>query len=320
MTDKGLIRCQVLATVSLALLALSPLAAAQVIREIEIVDPRSFGYVIGDRIRREVALVVHSDYQLDVSSFPAPGRLDRWLEVSPPEIRVQTSGSDRRYSMVLTYQLFNVPPAQETITVPQQNLRLVAATDAVTTLVPALRVTVAPVTAMETAVISDSSLQPDRAPAAISLRARQERLAWTGAVLLLLLAFAAGRRAFAARGERPFARARRELKQLQPAPGAPRQFAAELKVVHDAVNRTAGRAVFAHNLDDFLLTHPHFAGLRADFDRLFAASSRVFFASAPAAHPEIERPFLLQLCRRGSRLERRAQRRPHPEKAIAAGA
>jgi len=296
-----------------ALLACPALSQAQTqaILGNDVIEPRTFGYVVGDKIRREVHLTVHADYRLDEASLPEPGRLDRWLEVARPEVGVESSRAGRRYHLVLTYQVFNASPAPETITIPQQNLRILGGANALSTLVPALRVTVAPVTSAVAANrLSGLSLQQDRPPSPIPVEALRSRLAFAGAALLTLLLYLAWRRglmAFIARGNLPFTKAARELKRLQAASGAPAQYAAGLRIVHQAINRTAGRAVFAHTLDEFLVAHPAYAGLRAEFDRLFAASGRVFFTSAGADTPSGNAwPALLRLCRLCSKIERRS--------------
>jgi mxaA protein len=297
--------------VLLALLACPALSHAQALLANDIVEPRTFGYVVGDKIRREVRLSVRSGYRLDEAGLPKAGRIDRWLEVAAPEVRAEPTPDGLDYRLVLTYQVLNAPRAPATLTIPQQDLRLVGRTQAVTTLVPALRVTVAPVTSgIEADRLSGSSLQPDRAPAPLPVRAQQTRLAWTGtalAALLLLAAWRHGLGALDARRNLPFGKAVRELKKLRPGRAAD---PAMLKIVHDAVNTSAGQAVFAHNLDDFLSLHPEFAGLRDDLERLFATSGRVFFGGgAEAALPADTASALLKLCRLGSTIERRSQAR-----------
>lgn len=287
-----------------------PQAQMQAIFANEVIEPRTFGYVVGDKIRREVRLSVQADYRLDMASLPQPGRLDRWLEAATPEVRVESIRNGQRYHLFLTYQIFNAPPAPETITIPQQDLRILGETDALTTLVPALRITVAPVTsAIATNRVSDSSLQDDRPPSPIPVEVRQGLLAFAAASLLTLLVYAAlrgGLMAFIARRELPFTKASSELKRLQ-ASGAPARYAAGLKIVHAAINRTAGRAVFAHNLDEFFSAHPAFAGLRDEFDGIFAASGRVFFGDTAADTPSRNSwPELRHLCQACSRIERRS--------------
>ena len=300
----------------LLLMAWPPLSRSQAILENDIADPRTFGYVVGDKIRREMLLTLNSGYVLDEGSLPEAGRLDRWLEVAAPEIRSEVEGEATRYRIVLTYQIFNAALALETVAVPQQDIRILTndgtEQTAFTTLMPALRITVAPVTsAVDAGRLSDASLQADRAPAAIPVDGRQRRIAGVGLALLVLLLYAAwrsGMAAFLSRGRLPFTRALRELRKLQPASGTPASYASGLKIVHDAINSTAGRATFAHNVDEFLSAHPAYAGLGDDFHELFAASGRIFFASEAAEEvPAGAWQSLLQLCQRCSSIERRQE-------------
>lgn len=301
----------------LLLMAWPPLTQSQAILETEIIDARTFGYVVGDKIRREMLLRLNRGYFLDDQSLPEGGRLDRWLEVAEPEVVTKVEADGTRYRIILTYQIFNAPLGLETVTVPQQDIRILAdrgesGIQGFTTLIPALRVTVAPLTsALDARRLSDASLQADRAPVPVPVEARQNRLAWIGLALLVLLLYAAWRRglmAWLSRRRLPFASALRELRKLQPAPGAPAPYAPGLKLVHDAINSTAGRAIFAHNVDDFLATHPAYAVLREDFHQLYCASGRIFFAGGAAVEtPPGAWQALLRLCRRCSSIERRQQ-------------
>lgn len=299
----------------LVLLSCPALSRAQAIIENELVEPRAFGYVVGDKIRREMLLTLNTGYALDEASLPEAGRLDRWLEVAAPEVDAESMRAGIRYRIVLTYQIFNAPQTQATVTIPQQDVRIIAnladgRENAFTTLIPALRITVAPVTsAVLPGRLSEASLQDDRAPGPIRIDSRQTRLAWIGLALLLLLFYAAWRRglmAFLSGRDLPFTTAVRKLKKLQAAAGATPSYAAGLRVVHDAINRTAGRAVFAHNVDEFLDAHPRYAGLRDEFRDLFAASGRVFFdGGEPIEASTGGWEALLRLCRQCSGIERR---------------
>jgi mxaA protein len=304
-------RAACVAAVFAASLSCAALAQTQVILAHEVIEPRTFGYVVGDKVRREVYLSLRPDYRLDQASLPKAGRLDRWLELAEPEIRVESITNGRRYHLVLSYQIFNAPLAPDTITIPQHNLRVLGTKNALSTLVPALRITVAPVTSAVAANgLSGLTLQQDRPPAPIPLGGRQTRLAVAAAALLALLLLAAWRRGFAAfvaRRNLPFTKASRELQRLQRTSDSSPSYAQGLKVVHEAVNSTAGRAVFAHNLDEFLAVHSAYAGLRTEFHRLFAASGKVFFADAGTDAPSGSAwPSLQRLCRLCSKIERRS--------------
>ncbi|CAN5315273.1 hypothetical protein BH24PSE2_BH24PSE2_00160 [soil metagenome] len=282
---------------------------AQAILDVEVVEPRTFGYVIGDAPSREVHLRLSAGYRLDEASLPEAGRLNRWLELAPPEIREHSIGKGRRYRLIFTYRIVNAPRQLETITLPQLDLRFTDDTQPVTALVPALRITVAPITPGAGPAWSGlPSLQPDRAPAPIPVEARLRRFGWVVAGLLGLLGTAAARRwimPLLVSGKLPFAAAARALQRSQRGNVTPADYAAGLRIVHRAVNETAGRAVFAPDLDEFFAAHPRYAHLRAEFVEVFTASQKVFFAGA-GIPPDLSWSALLALCRRCSRIERRA--------------
>ncbi|HEX7034269.1 MAG TPA: hypothetical protein VF210_00760 [Pseudomonadales bacterium] len=301
------IRKLVLLAWAAALMAIPDDASAQAITEMEIVEPRTFGHVVGDTLRREVFLTLDPDYRLDPDSVPEAGRIDRWIERAEPQLTMPSLWQRGRYHLVLTYRILDAPPSVRTIALPQENLRIVGRDSADahvrTTLVPTLRIDVSPLTAAAGPDdVTPSALQPDRPPAPIPLEPRQRRLAWTGAGLLALLMIGAwqrGVRSWVERRQLPFARAVRALKRSRP-------DEAGLKIVHDAINRTAGRAIFTHNLDDFVATHAEYAALRDDLHRLFAASDQAFFRES--APPGNGAPDLLELCRHARRIERRTYR------------
>lgn len=303
----------------LLVIAWSPGSESQAILENEILDPRTFGYVVGDKVRREMILTLDPAYVLDEESLPDAGRLDRWLEVATPEISVEAGDVGTRYRIVLTYQVFSAPRALEIVTIPQQDIRILGRGDTdetgFTTLIPALRISVAPLTsAVDAGRLSDASLQEDRAPIPIPVEERQRRIAWLSLALLVLLVYSAwrlGLAAYLSRAKLPFTRALRELRKLHPPEGAQVPYASGLKIVHSAINSTAGRAVFAHNVDDFLAAHPAYAGLRQDFHQLFSDSGRIFFAGDSVEVPAGAWQSLLRLCHRCSSIERR-QERPRP--------
>ena len=62
---------------------------AQAISDIQILTPREFGYTIGDTIRHELEVSLADPYRLDLTNMPEPGRLNRWLEISAAEARVE---------------------------------------------------------------------------------------------------------------------------------------------------------------------------------------------------------------------------------------
>jgi mxaA protein len=131
-------------------------------------------------------------------------------------------------------------------------------------------------------------LRPDRDvpdPDAGGALRNARLLALALAVLALLWAavraFAIRRRGFA-----PFTLAARKLRRHATSRDDPESVRSAYRVLHDAFNQVAGRAVFASQREMFLADHPHFAAeagaVRAFFDR----SEKAFFgAPAPESRP-----------------------------------
>jgi mxaA protein len=80
-----------------------------------------------------------------------------------------------------------------------------------------------------------------------------------------------------------------------------------LRVMHDAFNDTAGRAVFASHRELFLASHPQFAPEAAAVRSFFDRSNQVFFARAHAGDDGVRGPNglaeLSELARSLARLE-----------------
>jgi mxaA protein len=95
----------------LAVLLLLPTLAGAASQAVSVrtVEPRGFGYFVGDIFRREVELVVPEAYRLDKASAPAPGRLNYWLDLRAVDLSETNASGARRYRLSLDYQTFYVP-------------------------------------------------------------------------------------------------------------------------------------------------------------------------------------------------------------------
>ncbi len=96
------------------------------------------------------------------------------------------------------------------------------------------------------------------------------------------------------RSHGPFARAHRRLKSLERRPYGDPEKRAAYRYLHAAFNETAGRVVFADDLDSFFAEQPRFRGLRASIESFYFESRRLFFsleAHNPATATSVD-PFL----------------------------
>ena len=110
-----------------ALLLFAPAAWAQAtsspVKFVGTVDPRGFGYFVGDLLVRDIVVVVAEPYRLETASQPAPGRLSYWLDLKSVDVSEDDTVAGRRYRLRLTYQTFYVPLSPTTRALPGITLR-----------------------------------------------------------------------------------------------------------------------------------------------------------------------------------------------------
>lgn len=293
------------ATLALIVCA-APVMAADTLQGIT-VEPRAFGYHVGDLVEREVIVHAPEGFVLDEATVPRPGARGKALELRHVSRRSEAESGGTRHRLQLTYQVFVSPTEVRTLEIApfslgfkgegrEQGLRIDAWPVTVSPLVP---VDVSPRNGL-------GEMRPDVAPPLIDTRPSQRRLLVYGAVLLLCLAYLAqvyvalpwwGRR------KRPFANAWRRLGGLPANAPAPERRAA-FQRVHEALNQTAGEVLFEQGVDRFVAAQPRYAGLRTELLAFFRHSRREFFAEGDPA--EDDSRWLVEFCRKCRDAERGA--------------
>ncbi len=275
----------------LATISGSP-AAAQV--SVTLQPPaRDFGYFPGDLLTGTAVIVLGPDTILDARSLPPAGPVSGSMDVR--RVEVSRAADGRRVEVRVTYQTFFSPEQVLRADIPGYALAFAQAGHRLTAAVPGFSVAVSPFRHDLQPVLDPAALRPDHAAlSADTGTALRDLLA--GAALaalagLILLVPGFDRR----RG--PFARAARQLARLPPDGAAPDG----LLVLHRAFDATAGRRLFADDLDVFLDGHPRFAPLRTEIAGFFAASRDAFFGAGAAP----DRPWLVRLGGELVRAERR---------------
>ena len=150
-----------------------------------------------------------------------------------------------------------------------------------------------------------SALPPPPVPTT-ERTARVTALGLLATALLLLVAWRHLRGRFGWFAPGPFGHACRRLERRMRHAHAPGAYADALIDVHGAFNATAGRAVFAHDLQRFFVEHPRFEPLRTQIEALFAESAELFYGSdegAMSRDGSLDR--LGALCRACRQMERR---------------
>jgi mxaA protein len=238
-------------------------------------QPRSFGHVLGDVLTQRV-LLEDKGRPLQPSALPAAERVDLWLERGKP--RIQTDAQGRRW-LLIDYQIINAPDALSAIALPALNIATAAGPTLTLNKWP---VSVAPLTPPETFGQGDlQALRPDRLVAALDTGVirRQIRLSLTAllGVLLLWLVWWVWRNAAEAR-RLPFARAWRQLGRIDD-PASPQAW----RIVHHALNSSAGHVVHGTGLARLLEQAPYLRPFQARLEDFYRESSQRFFAGDATA-------------------------------------
>jgi mxaA protein len=290
----------------LTLAVFAPLAwAAAPVTRLETVEPRAFGYSLGDVIERRVVVEAQAPYTLTAKSLPRPGRIGAWLELRAPEVKAMHDGGANRYQIVLVYQLVNSPNEVRTLALPEADLEFTGGERPVRETIPEFLFTAGPLTPEQIVARGPlDEMQPDVTPPPVPTDAIQKRLAGyaaAAAVILLFLAYALWGIPFLDRTRGPFARAVGEVKRLARA----RDDAATRKAIrriHRAFDETAGRAVFASEVSSFLARHPRYASLGPEIARFYELSRQEFFAGGTQERGVL--PWLAEFCRECRNRER----------------
>ena len=263
-------------------------------------QPRAFGHMIGDVLTQRV-LLEQAGRPVQPGALPSAARIDLWLERRPS--RIETDAERRRW-LAIDYQVINAPRALTAISLPALDIAT-ASGDALA--VPAWPVNIGPLTPLEVQAQGDlQPLRPDRPVAALSTYAVEQHLKFSLLALLAVVAAWLGWWAWRNRSEAqqlPFASAWRELKRIGD-PGSPEAW----RVVHRALNRSAGRVVHGASLPQLLVAAPYLQPLQPRLEDFFRESTRRFFfaesAAAASARPQGAYP-LKPLCRALRNAEKR---------------
>ena len=255
-------------------------------------QPRSFGYFVGDVFTQQV-LLESAGGAFEPAEWPKVERVGVWFERRPT--RTAISNEDGRRWMILEYQIINAPRELTNIELPA--VRIEDASGAGELVVPALTLSVSPLTKAPESQDVAQLLRPDREPPRVAAYPIQRRLiGYASACALIIVCWLAwfAWRNWSARKEQPFARAWEELRALDER--TPQAWQA----LHRAFDRTAGRVTQPATLATLFQRAPHLQAQRNRIERFFAQSSEFFFGSGLPNDALSVR----ELCRDLRRLER----------------
>lgn len=252
---------------------------------VRMLEPRSYGYFVGDVFRRVAEIDVQPSFRLEPSSLPAPGRLNYWLDLKAVGISEATAEGVGRYRIDLDYQNFYVPLQPTRLAVPGATISF---TDGKTTIeadIPAwsfVGAALREIAPEKPAEGPAGYLQPDATPRFIPTGRPRAILAMalgSLAVFLTLLAHHMAWGPFRARPQRPFTSAARAIKSRFAGARNDEAYRASLLDLHRAFDQSAGRRVLAEDVPDFIRGHQAFQPFNTEITRFFAASRRAFFGN-----------------------------------------
>lgn len=271
------------------------------IRQFDVLTPRPFGYVIGDVIRHKLVITTRSKVLLQQSSLPAPGAINRWLDLNEVVITETEVSGGHRYQIELNYQIFYAPLEVKMLTLPGFKIGFNQGGQSIEQTVPAWSFTASPL--RELAVRKDGAgeyMRPD-APAMPT----HNGAVVAGLSISMLTALLAAARLAYLYGMFPslnrrdiFKKSLRSLNRLSAA-----EMTQALTTMHHALNDLNGRPLFKHGLDLFYRVRPDYAGLAADLEWFFNYSNRYFFAGKQQGD-ETALARLKTLCLRCREIER----------------
>jgi mxaA protein len=265
---------------------------------LQTVEPRPFGYTVGDVLVRRVVVERGSHATVDPASLPKPGRYGRWFA-----LREATALPD---GVRLAYQLVNVPLQPEHQNLPSLTLRLIGPDgSAREEAIGPFTVTMSPVGHFGAYdVIQASDVRPDLEPRPIETGGRLQRVLACGAALLALAAVQVApalARRLGWRRAGPFARAWLALRRVPLRGDDAGARCGALRRLHQALDETAGRTLALDNMERLLQAQPWLAPARQAIHALLADSRAAFFEEATPP----PRARLLALAAQLAELERR---------------
>jgi len=258
------------------------------VHSVSVVPRRDYGIVIGETLASEIQAAVEPGFELEAAALPQPGgAVSDFLELRDIRWARQSQGGETLFRINLVYQVFKGVRAAETVAVPALPLRFNRAGQAVETEAPGWNFTLTPI--IPPGVADEAvALRGDLPPPVLS---DQGHGRWLLACLLGLagwVVYAGGRLGLLRRRAPPFVHAARALKKLNRQPPSLDTWRQGARLVHAALNETAGHTVFSGQLPGFFAAWPCYAPLQAELEQFFHRSDRLFFAAAadwPADYP-----------------------------------
>lgn len=288
--------------------AQSAVISAGPLLDLQIESGRVFGHSIGDLVREEIHFRLKHPDNLQKSALPQPGVLAKGLDLRKIEVHENRLENTTAYTITVEYQLFPALKKTEMLKIPGLPLRIIRDGRILSESTPETVLSVHPLLP-EGTPDNQVRLRAAYAPAPIRLENHWRRLAMLASFVVAGFSYLAWRRGiFPFAWDRSgFASARRQIAKWKNADANSPQYRKALRLVHQALNQTAGETLFASGMERFFRRHPAFEPMREKTRIFFDLSERVFFARTQAQNQNaFSIRWLEQLCREYHAIERQA--------------
>jgi mxaA protein len=267
------------------LLAAGANGTAAEVRSVQTIEPRAFGYFLGDTLERRIEILTGPDDEVVAASLPRTGASNYWLELRDIDVISTRLGDGQLHTLALTYQTFYAPIDPKKVTIPAVEIAIRGPAGSETARLPPFTFLMSPLREIfpeKSGETAETFLRPDAAPEfrrSGGVRTAALVAAALSAMFLALLARDLAWWPFHRRPARPFSRAVREVGHALGARGSD-SYKRALLALHRAFDAAAGHRLLAADLDGFLAAHPEHEETRIEVERFFAASRAVFFGEA----------------------------------------
>ncbi len=263
------------------LVAMSPAIAVE--PEVH-VSLRDTGYMLGDLIDERVEIALPDGARIDPESLPLPGRVAPWLEVRRATLEPAGGASQ---AFVVTYQIFAETEEATQAPLPEFRVRVRGTHGADDVTVPSRGFLLSP-SLPATLTDRDRELRPSPDPERMP-----ERGALAGTLASVAVALAAtgyllwryDRLPFLPYAPGPLLRAWRSWRRRSRRELSGDDETALLRDLHGALNQSAGETLYPSTLQRLFDRAPYLAPLRAEIERVFAASWRRFYGRGDMPAP-----------------------------------
>ncbi len=243
----------------------------------QVQNPRPFGYVIGDEVKQRILVEVRYGMDLQYSSLPSKGSINRWLNLNKVKIKKSKGKVGQVYQIDMTYQLFYAPLEVKMLEIPNFTLQFKQFGNNVEQTVPLWHFTAAPL--RELAIRQKDGkeyMRPDINAPLLNSDAAITRLLFFLSMAIatgLYLAWLYGLLTFLPKYQ-IFKKPVRQMAKLS-GENADHLFS----LMHNALNKLNGKPLFNHRITDFYQRFPRYQQLNTELDWFFKQSNQHFFSA-----------------------------------------